>query len=52
MHILGAAIGSIAALTLYQVPVCDGSLFLGAIPESILDRRTAKVAPIANSDAV
>ena len=51
LHYLGAAVGSIAALTLFQVPVCDGSHFgmpaigaaagaiLGGIPESILERK-------------
>jgi outer membrane lipoprotein SlyB len=61
-HYLGAAIGSIASLTLFQVPVCDGSHFgmpavgaaigaiAGAIPESILDRRSSVKIPADQSD--
>ena len=62
LHYLGAAIGSVAALTLFQVPVCDGShlgmpaigaaigAFLGAIPESILDRKNAHIKSADRTD--
>ena len=62
LHYLGAEIGSIAAITLFRVPVCDGShlgmpatgaaigAFLGAIPESILDRKNAHIKSADRTD--
>jgi hypothetical protein len=62
LQYLGAAIGSVAALTLFQVPVCDGSHLvmpaigaaigasLGAIPQSILDRKTAHIKSVDRTD--
>jgi drug/metabolite transporter (DMT)-like permease len=64
MHILGAAIGSIAALTLFQVPVCDGShygmpvlggligMMFGGLFESFLKSKIARVDPKTDADTV
>jgi uncharacterized protein YcfJ len=64
LHYLGAAIGSIASLTLFQVPVCDGSHFgmpaigaaigaiIGAFSGSILDRKSSAAGAADRSDPV